>query len=208
MSGMGGGYSGGEAPPPGAPGGAPPPGAPGGQPRPGSTNSLAIVSLILGIAWLGWIGSILAVVLGHVSLSQIKKTGQSGKGMAIAGLVLGYVGILTGALVIVFLVALADNVTEEKQARVVLEADGTGGAAQANITYSFGQDMAQDNGRSLPWRKADTRKVGIADVLQVDVQNQGERGAVTCRISVDGEVVASNTSTGAYAIASCSSAGS
>lgn len=207
MSGMGGGYSGGKAPPPESPGGAPPPGAPGGQPRPGSTNSLAIVSLILGITWLGWIGSIMAVVLGHVSLSQIKKTGQSGKGMAIAGLVLGYIGILTGALVLIFLVALANNATEEKQARVVLEADGSGGAAQANITYSFGQDIAQDNGQSLPWRKADSREVGALDVLQVDVQNQGERGSVTCRISVDGEVVASNTSTGAFAIATCSSTG-
>ena len=33
----------------------------------------------------------LAVVAGHVALSQIKKTGDQGRGLAIAGLVIGYV---------------------------------------------------------------------------------------------------------------------
>lgn len=179
-----------------------PSGAPRGSQQPGGTNTLAIVSLILGITWLGWIGSILAIIFGHVSLSQIKKSGQSGKGMAIAGLVLGYIGVLIGAFVIVFLVALND-VVEEKQTRVVMEADGSGGAARADITYSFRQDVAQANGKELPWRKAASRKVSGFDVLQLHVQNTGERGSVTCRIRVDGDVVVRNTSSGPYAVASC-----
>jgi uncharacterized membrane protein len=58
-------------------------------------NGLAIASLVLGIVWLYWLGSILAVVFGHVALSQIKRSGgeQRGRGMAIAGLVLGYFGV-------------------------------------------------------------------------------------------------------------------
>jgi hypothetical protein len=186
------------APPPGAP----PPGAPRGQPQPGSTNALAIVSLILGITWLGWLGSILAVIFGHVSLSQIKRTGQSGRGMAIAGLVLGYLGIVIGAVVVIFLVVFA-NETAEKQTRVVLEAEGSGGAAHADITYSFGRDFGQANGRSLPWRQTASRKVSGFDVISLDVQNTGEQGSVTCRISVNGKVVSSNTSTGPFAVASC-----
>jgi hypothetical protein len=66
-------------------------------------NGLAIASMVLGIVWVYWIGSILAVIFGHVALSQIKNSqgGQRGRGMAIAGVVLGYVGIATLAALIV-----------------------------------------------------------------------------------------------------------
>lgn len=180
--------------------GAPPPGAG----RPGGTNALAVVSLILGITWLGWIGSVLAIIFGHVSLAQIKRTGQSGRGMAVAGLVLGYIGVAIGAVLLVFVIAIG-NVAEEKQTQVVLEATGSGGAERADITYSYGQEVAQANGSPLPWRKSESRKVGGFDLLQMDVQNTGETGAVTCRIIVDGKVVARNTSSGPFAVATCSS---
>ena len=60
----------------------------------GKTNGLAIASLILGICGICIIGicAPIALILGAVSLSQIKKTGQGGKGMAITGIVLGIIG--------------------------------------------------------------------------------------------------------------------
>jgi hypothetical protein len=71
-----------------------------------TTNGLAVASLIAGFFWLGWLGSFLAVVFGHVALSQIRATGgrQEGNGLAIAGLVLGYMGLAT--LLLVVLVAI------------------------------------------------------------------------------------------------------
>ncbi len=57
--------------------------------------------MVLGILWIWWIGSILAVVLGHVALRQIRLTMQRGRGMAIAGLALGYLGLLAGVLAII-----------------------------------------------------------------------------------------------------------
>lgn len=70
---------------------------------------MAIASMVLGILWCYWVGSILAVIFGHISLGQIKRGNGAitGKGMAIAGLVLGYIGIASIAvvLVIVFLAA-------------------------------------------------------------------------------------------------------
>ena len=58
--------------------------------------------MVLGILWLYWIGSILAVIFGHVALSQIQKDPSiRGRGMAIAGLVLGWVGV--GVLLIVLI---------------------------------------------------------------------------------------------------------
>ncbi|MEU8139134.1 DUF4190 domain-containing protein [Streptodolium elevatio] len=73
------------------------------------TNGLAIASLVLGIVWVYWITSVLAVVFGHIALAQINLTGQAGRGMAIAGLVLGYVWIALLVFVIVFAAAFADD---------------------------------------------------------------------------------------------------
>jgi hypothetical protein len=68
---------------------------------PSSTNGFAIASLVLGILWLYWVGSILAVIFGHIALTQTAPGGQGGRGLAIAGLVLGYIGIALLALVII-----------------------------------------------------------------------------------------------------------
>jgi hypothetical protein len=59
--------------------------------------------MILGILWMWWIGSVVAVILGHVALHQIRTSGQGGRGMAIAGLALGYIGVAAGMLVIITL---------------------------------------------------------------------------------------------------------
>jgi hypothetical protein len=71
-------------------------------PPPRRTNGLAIASMVLGIVWIYWIGSILALVFGYVARRQIRQRGESGDGMAIAGIVLGWVGV--GALVLLFVV--------------------------------------------------------------------------------------------------------
>lgn len=60
-----------------------------------TTSGLAIASLVLGIVWVYWVGSILAVIFGHVALAQIKSDPEhkTGKGLAIAGVVLGWIGV-------------------------------------------------------------------------------------------------------------------
>ena len=62
------------------------------------TNVLAIVSLVTSILLVHLVG----VVTGHIALSQIKKTGESGRGLAIAGLILGYIGLVVGILLFFF----------------------------------------------------------------------------------------------------------
>jgi uncharacterized membrane protein len=59
-----------------------------------STNGLAIASLVLGILWLFWLGSLAGLVLGLIALKQIKNRNQSGRGIAIAGVVLGILGLV------------------------------------------------------------------------------------------------------------------
>lgn len=67
----------------------PPPGYPWARP----TNGLAIASLVLGAVWMFWIGSVLALVLGYVARGQIRRTGEGGDGVAVAGIVLGWIGV-------------------------------------------------------------------------------------------------------------------
>ena len=76
--------------------------APAGQGQ--GTSGLAIASMVLGILWLWWIGSILALVFGYRAKRQIRDSGgaQGGAGMATAGIVLGWIGVGLLALFIVF----------------------------------------------------------------------------------------------------------
>lgn len=62
--------------------------------------------MVLGILWLYWIGSILALVFGYVAKSQIAKTNgtQGGGGMATAGIVLGWIGV--GILTLIIVIAV------------------------------------------------------------------------------------------------------
>jgi hypothetical protein len=97
-------------PPPGPPHGPPmspygPPPYGYGYPPPQRTNGLAIASMVLGIVWLYWIGSILALVFGYVAKKQIRERGEGGDGMATAGIVLGWVGI--GVLAIPLVLGIA-----------------------------------------------------------------------------------------------------
>ncbi|WP_420115213.1 DUF4190 domain-containing protein [Pseudactinotalea sp.] len=55
-----------------------------------SYNPWAIAALVLGLC----ATAIFAVIAGHLALSQIKRTGERGTGLAIAGLILGYLEIL------------------------------------------------------------------------------------------------------------------
>lgn len=62
---------------------------------PPETSGKAIVSLVCGLFLFAFPMSILAIIFGHISLSEIRKSAGrlKGEGMAIAGLVLGYLGL-------------------------------------------------------------------------------------------------------------------
>jgi hypothetical protein len=82
----------------------------GSQPPQQGTNGMAIAALVLGIIWVFWLGSLLAVIFGHLALGQIKRSGQSGHGMALAGLILGYIGLAVFAFF--FILGLAAGVED------------------------------------------------------------------------------------------------
>ncbi|WP_308797097.1 DUF4190 domain-containing protein [Agromyces silvae] len=72
------------------------------------TNTLAIVALIASIAGLvifWFIGSVVGVICGHISLNQIKRTREEGRGLALAGLIVGYIGIALSIIAVIAIVA-------------------------------------------------------------------------------------------------------
>ena len=94
-------------PPPAQAGGYPPPasgypppasGYPGAAPAAG-TNGLAIASLVCSVVGVVCgIGSILGIVLGIIAMNQIKRTGQGGRGLALAGIIVGAVLLALGVI--------------------------------------------------------------------------------------------------------------
>lgn len=97
------------------------------------TNGLAIASLVLGILWIYWIGSVLAVVFGHVALRQIRKANgwQEGRGIAIAGAILGWVGVAILAVLLILLASVSDDLDDYD--------DPYDGAIPASVESDAGQ---------------------------------------------------------------------
>ncbi|HEX9683477.1 MAG TPA: DUF4190 domain-containing protein [Acidimicrobiales bacterium] len=88
-------------------------GAPGvpGPAQGSSVNGLAIASMVLGIVWLWWLGSILALIFGYIAKRRIDESQgrQTGRGMAVAGIVLGWIGVAFLVLIIVIAIAASDS---------------------------------------------------------------------------------------------------
>jgi hypothetical protein len=60
-----------------------------------SLNTLAVVSLASALSG---VGSLPAIITGHIALAQIKRSSENGRTLAIVGTVLGYLGIATAVL--------------------------------------------------------------------------------------------------------------
>jgi hypothetical protein len=76
------------------------------------TNGLALAALICGVAqFVVGVTFIPAIICGHLARRQIRQTGEAGDGMALAGLILGYVGGVLALLVIVVFLFLVARVS-------------------------------------------------------------------------------------------------
>jgi hypothetical protein len=72
------------------------------------TSGKAIASLICGLLFFLLPSAIVAVIMGHLSLSDIRRSAGrlGGRGMAIAGLVLGYAGLSFIPILIIAAIAI------------------------------------------------------------------------------------------------------
>lgn len=90
---------------------------------------------------------------------------------------------------------------------VVYEVEGT--AKSVDITMESTSGTSQQSNLKVPLSSKSgsrglTLEMNRGDFVYISAQNQGSSGSVTCRITVDGVVVSTVTSSGGYTIATCS----
>ncbi len=99
-----------------------------GYPRPQPTNALAIVSLVCAFVF-----APLGIVFGHISLSQIRKTGEEGRGLAIAGLVVSYLITVFTAVVLALSVVFFVKVARDLESLSGVTSDSPGITASPSV---------------------------------------------------------------------------
>jgi hypothetical protein len=200
------------------------------RPIAGRGNGLGLASLIIGI--LALIGAVIplvnyvsgfpafiGLVLGIVGLVLPARP----RGTAIAGSVLNAVALLLSiVLAVVYTAGFATGVAqsiatadaESSAAAAVprpLVYEVSGAATNASITYATSDGpnsgTEQATGQALPVTKELEVRTGGHRTFQsftVSATNgAGDEGEISCRITLDGEVLVEQTSTGAYAAAVC-----
>jgi hypothetical protein len=202
-----------------------------GTPPAQKTNGLAVASLVTGLTGFITCGftSILAVVFGHVALSQIRRDRTDGHGMAVAGLALGW--ILTGLWIIYWSLVFAG---------VVAGIGGIGVTPTPEARVTYHRSLAAAPPVTEPTAPAETHKVefeavgsggssGVSDVtttagfevkhdsgvplpyrqelkfeevprLYLSIIKNDDEGTVTCRIKVDGKTIREATAKGPFGL--------
>ena len=134
-----------------------------------STNGFSIAALVLGIVWVFGIGSILAVIFGFVARKQITQSGgrQSGGGMALAGIILGFVGIAGLVLWIVLLATVVNTIN------TCVSQPQTNSTVCGNTTFNSGSTGTLNSGSTgTPGTSANSGSTG-------STLNTGGTGIVT-----------------------------
>lgn len=122
---------------------------------PQQTSGLAIASLVFGI--LSILGAVfcgaflVAIICGHIALSQIKRSGGAlgGRGLAVAGLILGYVPGVIAICVVVFMVLTGGLMQFKLQSDIKEER-----SRQEKVIESYAKKYDQFVGR-YKWTKGD-----------------------------------------------------
>ena len=114
---------------------------------PAQSSGKALASLVFGLFFFVFPAAVVAIVFGHLSLSEIRKSAGrlTGHGMAMAGLILGYIGV---AIVPIVLIVAAIAIPNLLRAKMVANQASAAGSLRtivaADITYrsTYGNGFA------------------------------------------------------------------
>jgi type IV pilus assembly protein PilA len=131
---------------------------------------MAIASLVCGIVNVFPV-SIIAIVLGHISLSQIRKSaGQlKGQGMAIAGLVLGYLGIVAIPFILIVAAIAIPNLL---RAKIAANESSAVGSTRALLTAEIAY-LSQHPNEGFTCNLSDLNSAGLRDSALLSGQKYG-----------------------------------
>lgn len=136
-------------------------GTPAGPPQ---TNGLAVTSMVLGLAGLlaGCLTGLPAVICGHIALGQIKRSAGAlgGRGMAVTGLVLGYLWIALGLLILPAAILIPTFVKASETAKHTVSQSNLRQVVQAGLLYAL------DHEQQLPSTYEQLREGGLGSSLE------------------------------------------
>lgn len=150
----------------------------------GRISGKAIASLICGILFFMVPSALAAVILGHISLSEIRKSAGrlTGQGMAITGLVLGYLGLAIIPIALIIAAIAIPNLLHARQAANESSAVGALRTIDtANVTYAY----TYNNSFAPNLRVLDGRQAGAVSCDHAGLINGvlaiGEKSGYTFR---------------------------
>lgn len=179
-----------------------------------------VLSLIPIVGTVSWLLSPVGLVLSVVGLALAGRRG-AGRGLAIAGAVLGVLGLLVCILYTASFVAAVNGATPAANSPATSDTgtSGTGtaatgatgtvryevtGSGRGSVTWTDGSgNMGQQTSARLPWSK-DVKPADGFGFYSLTVTGGTGGGEVGCRIVKDGAVIAEQSAEGRFASASCS----
>jgi type II secretory pathway pseudopilin PulG len=129
---------------------------------------MAIASLVLGIVNVFPL-SVAAIILGHISLSRIRKSAGrlKGQGLAIAGLVLGYIGIAAIPFILIIAAIAIPNLLRAK-----IAADESSAVQSMRVILAAEISHKGQTG-VFTCNLADLGSVGLTDSLLINGRKNG-----------------------------------
>jgi type IV pilus assembly protein PilA len=108
------------------------------------TSGKAIGSLICGLLFFFFPVAIVAIILGHISMSEIRRAGGrlTGRGLAIGGLVLGYAGVSFIPVLIIAAIAIPNLL----RAKMAANESSAVGSLRAIETAAYSYQATYSNG--------------------------------------------------------------
>ncbi|QUH00064.1 hypothetical protein HUO13_03875 [Saccharopolyspora erythraea] len=178
---------------------------------------------LIGIV--AWPLSILGLIFGVLGIVRASKGQATNKGQAVTGTVLAVLGLV---FCIIYVAAIANGAMSYSQqvnkpngnqpimpgeppasqateptpqAPAIVRYEVTAKSA-LNVTFGESASTSQDTNPTLPWAREVPAAGGVAFYSLV-AQNGNSNEPISCRITVGGEVLAENQSTGPYAVVNC-----
>lgn len=183
-------------------------------------NGLGTAALVLGIigivfAFIPFLdfGSgiipLIGLILGLVGLTHLPKK------PAVIGSIVAGVGVVLSIIMMVTYIAIffnaAKQVEKDNSAPVSVIYSVTGSGSDASVTYSTytngSSGTNQATSVALPFSKTVTGTKGWSNYALTATNGQNDTGDISCKITVAGKVVSTQTSSGAFATVACSATG-
>lgn len=155
---------------------------PGQQPQ---TSGKAVASMVLGLCIfiLGFLTGIPAIIFGHMAKSEIRRSGGKlqGDGMALAGLILGYLSVVFIPFILIIAAIAIPNLLRAKMA--ANEAGAVGSlrkviTAVVAYNYTYGHGFPESLNQLGPSPDGSAPSAGAAGLLDADLATGQREGYI------------------------------